>query len=244
MERHMDHQESSSRSETGNAGQAFDALRGEVALLRRAIESLAAQSGTLDIPDYSETLGQMALHMKASARTLKDMAASPALDMTPESLAKQIEAAAQAARASDHAAQTAARKQLDTATADMRQIVSHARTADEQRRHLVWVAGGGLLAGIILWSFLPGMIARSAPTSWHWPESMAARTIGLSMGEAGARMLENANPEQWHDIISAYRLWQDNGQAITQCRKRASKNGKEASCTIRITSESGVKARS
>lgn len=223
--------------------QAFDALRGEVALLRRAIEGLASENASLDIPDYSETLGQMALHMKASAKTLKDMAASPALDMTPESLAKRIEAAAQAARASDHATQTAACERLDKATADIRQIVSHARTADEQRRHLAIGSGGALLAGILLWSFLPGMIARSAPTSWHWPERMAARTVGLPMGEAGARMTERANPEQWHDIISAYRLWQDNEQAISQCRKRAARNGKEARCTISIISESDVKTR-
>ncbi len=239
----MDHH-ITSQSEPLSPTQAFDALRGEVALLRRAIEGLAAQNDNLDSPDYSETLGQMALHMKASARTLKDMAASPALDMTPEALAKRIEAASQAARVSDHAAQIEVRERLDTATADIRQIVSHARTADEQRRHLVWVAGGGLLAGILLWSFLPGMIARSAPTSWHWPERMAAQTIGLPMGEAGARMLESANPEQWHDIISAYRLWQDNDKTITQCRKRAVRNGKEASCTIRITSESSAKIRS
>ena len=30
--------------------------------------------------------------------------------------------------------------------------------------------GGGVLAGILLWSFLPGTIARTVPESWHWPE--------------------------------------------------------------------------
>lgn len=235
MDQHVTQQ-----SEQLSPAQAFDALRGEVALLRRAIEGLAAQNSNLDIPDYSETLGQMALHMKASARTLKDMGASPAFDMTPESIARRIEAAAQAARTSDHAAQIEARERLDRATADIRRIVSSARTAVEQRRRLAFGSGGGLLAGIILWSFLPGMIARSVPESWHWPESMAARTIGLPMGEAGAHMIQSANPEQWRDIIAAYRLWQDNGQAIAQCRKRADKKGKEASCTIRITDESGA----
>lgn len=238
MDQHVTQQ-----SEHLSPAQAFDALRGEVALLRRAIEGLAAQNGNLDIPDYSETLGQMALHMKASAKTLKDMSASPALDMTPETLAKRIEAAAQAARASDHAAQIAARERIDKAATDMRQIIGTARTAGEQRHHLIWVAGGGLLAGIILWSFLPGMIARSAPTSWHWPESMAARVMRLSPAEASAHMMQSANPEQWQDIIAAYRVWQDNEQTIAQCRKRAAKNGKEANCTIRITNESGANTR-
>ena len=38
---------------------AFEALRGEVALVRRAVAGLAAERASIDIPDYSETLGQI-----------------------------------------------------------------------------------------------------------------------------------------------------------------------------------------
>lgn len=42
------------------------------------------------------------------------------------------------------------------------------------------IAAGGVLAGILLWSILPGMVVRSLPESWHAPEWMAARMIGDS----------------------------------------------------------------
>ena len=32
---------------------------------------------------------------------------------------------------------------------------------------MIRAAGGGILAGILLWSFLPGTIARAMPESWH-----------------------------------------------------------------------------
>ena len=216
------------------AAQAFAQLRGEVALLRRAVEQLATERADIVLPDYSATLGKIALTLGEIGGDIHQMAASPALEVTPESLAQRIDAAAQSARRTDQAAQIEARDRLDKATADMRQIVKTARTADEQRHRLAWVGGGALLAGMMLCSFLPGMFARSVPASWQWPERMAARTIGLSIGEAGARMMEGANPDQWRDIIAAYRLWQDNEKVIAKCRQRAGKKEGAVSCAIRI----------
>ena len=39
------------------AAVAFEAMRSELALLRRAVEGLAVERGAADVPDYSETLG-------------------------------------------------------------------------------------------------------------------------------------------------------------------------------------------
>ena len=44
-------------SQGADAAEAFEAMRGELALLRRAVEGLAAERGAIDMPDYSETLG-------------------------------------------------------------------------------------------------------------------------------------------------------------------------------------------
>src|SRR3546814_4040817 len=61
--------------------------------------------------------------------------------------------------------------------------------SQSQREHLLWGIGGGVLAGCLLWSFLPGVIARAMPESWRWPERIAARTIGAaSLWDAGARL--------------------------------------------------------
>ena len=42
------------------AAKAFEALREEVALARRAVAGLAAERASIEIPDYSATLGEIA----------------------------------------------------------------------------------------------------------------------------------------------------------------------------------------
>jgi hypothetical protein len=49
---------------------------------------------------------------------------------------------------------------------------------------------GALAAGILLWSILPGPIARILPEGWHVPKWMAIRTIGTDRRDAVARLLE------------------------------------------------------
>lgn len=41
------------------AAEAFEGVRGELALLRRAIEGIAARDDRPEPPDYGETLGQI-----------------------------------------------------------------------------------------------------------------------------------------------------------------------------------------
>jgi hypothetical protein len=108
------------------------------------------------------------------------MAGHPAMQMTPDSIGNRIAAAAEAARRSDQDRISQARSDLNHAAQEMRSVTAHARTAAEQRQQLYQVAGGALLAGMLLWSFLPGTIARAMPESWHWPERMAARLVGAS----------------------------------------------------------------
>jgi hypothetical protein len=48
-----------------------------------------------------------------------------------------------------------------------------------------WIALSGVLVGIITWSILPGVIVRSLPESWHAPEWMTARIMGVEPAGAG-----------------------------------------------------------
>lgn len=74
-------------------------------------------------------------------------------------------------------------------------IVERGQAADRQWQHRLWCVAGGAVGGILLWSALPGMVARALPESWHVPEWMAARTMGLAMPVAGERMLRVAHPD-------------------------------------------------
>ncbi|MGI8367436.1 DUF6118 family protein, partial [Sphingomonas paucimobilis] len=165
-----------------DAAEAFEAMRGELALLRRAVEGLAAERGGVDIPDYSETLGRMQQGVDATAdriALINDvLARSPALAMTPEQMAQRIAAAGNAARREDQAALAKAGEDKARVMAELRAVTGSAWTRAEQKNRQLWFGLGGVAAGILAWAILPGLIAREiAPASWQWPERMAARTL-------------------------------------------------------------------
>lgn len=217
------------------AAEAFARLEGELALMRRAVQHLAAERADIVIPDYGATLTEMTKRMGAISESLKSMAGHPAMQMTPDSIGNRIAAAAESARRSDQDRISQARSDLHHATQEIRSVTAHARTVAEQRHQLYQVAGGALLAGILLWSFLPGTIARAMPDSWHWPERMAARMVGApSRWDAGARMMQSDSPEAWSALAQAADIQRENRAAIDACRKSAASSRQPVRCTVRI----------
>ncbi len=224
---------------TDPAAEAFARLEGELALMRRAVQHLAAERADIVIPDYGATLTDMAKRMGAIDGSLKSMAGHPAMQITPDSIGNRIAAAAEAARRSDQDRITQARSDLSHAAQEMRSVTAHARIAVEQRQQLYQVAGGALLAGILLWSFLPGTIARAMPESWYWPERMAARMVGaVSRWDAGARLMQSDSPEAWQALVQAADIQRDNRDAIDACRKTAATSQQPVRCTVKIRQSS------
>jgi hypothetical protein len=217
------------------AAEAFARLEGELALMRRAVQHLAAERADIVIPDYSTTLTDMAKRMGAISESLKGMAGHPAMQMTPDSIGNRIAVAAETARRGDQDRISQARSDLHNATQEMRSIAAYTRTAGEQRRQLYQVAGGALLAGILLWSFFPGTIARAMPERWHWPERMATRMVGESTRwDAGARLMQSDSPEAWNALSRAADIQRDNRDTIDACRKSAATSQQPVRCTVRI----------
>ena len=221
------------------AAEAFARVEGELALMRRAVQHLAAERADIVIPDYGTTLTDMAKRIGAIRESLKSMAGHPAMQMTPDSIGNRIAAAAETARRTDQDRISQARSDLKHATQEMRSVTAQARNAAEQRQQLYQVAGGALLAGILLWSFIPGTIARVMPESWHWPERMAARLVGASSRwDAGARMMQSDSPEAWNALAQAADIQRDNRDAIDTCRKTAATSQQPVRCTVRIRARS------
>ncbi len=217
------------------AAEAFARLEGEMALMRRAVQHLAAERADIVIPDYGATLTELVKRMGAIGESLKSIAGHPAMQMTPDSLGNRIAAAAEAARRSDQDRISQARTDLNHATQDLRAITAQARTAGEQRQQLFQVASGCVLAGIFLWSFLPGTIARAMPESWHWPERIAARMVGASsLWEAGARQMQAGDPQAWNALLHAADIQRDNREAIARCRKAADRVNGLVRCTLEV----------
>jgi len=131
------------------AAAAFEALRQEIALMRRAVAGLSAEHASLEVPDYSQTLGQMGKALNAILRTNKDLAEAPALRMTAQNWAEEIAAASRTARQADREALDRARSGFDEITRVLTASFVSARTADAQFN---WVlgAGGGLVVGVLI----------------------------------------------------------------------------------------------
>lgn len=217
------------------AAEAFSRLEGELALVRRAVQHLAAERADIVIPDYGPTLADMAESVGAMSGSIEGIAEHPAMRMTPESLGKRIEAVAESARRIDQDQINHARQELYEATSAIRTITRSVRTAEVQRRDVFRAAGGGILAGILLWSFLPGTIARAMPESWQWPERMATRMLGeSSRWSAGARLMQRESPRAWSTLAEAAEIRSDNRDAIDACRKSAQTSRQAVRCTVKI----------
>lgn len=180
-----------------DTAQAFEELRGEVSLTRRAVEGLTAARER--IPDYSVTLGEMAKALKAALEGLDRIERSPAVRLSPAALVQELVKASETARAEDRQMLQRSRDVITHSIGRIDGIVERGQAADRQWDRQIWCAVGGFATGILLWAALPGMIARSLPESWHIPEWMAARTIRLDMLSAGDRMIAAAKRRDEND---------------------------------------------
>jgi len=178
--------------------QAFEGLRQEISLLHTAIQGLT--SAREKMPDYNPTLGAIDRQLTFMTESLESIAQAPAVKLTPTVMVRELSKAAVDVRADD-------KRQMDEARATMHQsigmlegIALRARTTQHQRKREMGIGGGAFIAGMLLWSFLPGAIARSLPVSWHVPEWMAARTLKIQ--EGALIQMRETNPE-WLNIERA-----------------------------------------
>lgn len=217
------------------AAQAFARLDGRISMMSRAVEHLAAERASIDIPDYSATLGQMNTRLAAIAQGLAGMAEKPAMLLTPEGLATRMDAAAEKSRRSDSATLREAREAHQEAARIIRDLTGVVREKHEQRERLLWTAGGSVLAGCLLWSMLPGVIARTLPVSWHMPERMARHMVGEpTLWEAGTRIMRASSPEAWQAISDAAEMRRENRETIDACEQAAKKLKQPVRCTISV----------
>src|SRR6478609_6763072 len=76
-----------------DATRAFDDLRAEVAVLRRAVEALGPALKENRSPDYSLSLGHIAKTQATIGARLETIEGHPALRMTPAAFGEQLERA-------------------------------------------------------------------------------------------------------------------------------------------------------
>ena len=234
-EPHSPQPESEALAETDPATEAFARLQGEMAMVRHTVQNMARERADIVIPDYTATLGQMADQLEQVSKTLNAIGRKPAIELTPEDIAVQIKRASLDMLGDASDLFRHGRKDLDLATGRLAAIVGRVRTKDEQKRQTWRFAGVGVLAGILLWSILPGAIARTMPESWFWPERMARKMIGEpTIVEAGIRLIRSQNPEAWEELAAAQRILSSNRDAWERCVDRSRKEERLVSCSFQL----------
>src|SRR5829696_7942945 len=146
-----------------DATRAFEDLRAEVVVLRRAVEALGPALKENRAPDYSLTLGQIAKAQATVCEHLAAMESHPALQLTPEAFRARVErAVTEASRQVLRDAEGVARA-ISWANQEAQAMLGHARTREAQNWRLLEVAGIGVMAGLILFPLLCFPLARILP---------------------------------------------------------------------------------
>lgn len=220
------------------AAEAFEGVRGELALMRRAVERLAAERAEVpEIPDYSETLGKMAKALNATMKDVGVLSKATEDNVAPRYVADRIVAAGGHARDEDRRMIATVSEKMDKATTALHGIGSYARRANEQRRALWQVGAGALLGGALLWAVMPGIVARELPKKWQVPEWMASRTLRLHKWEAGQHLMQAAAPDAFANIAAGNRIVTANQKTLEACRKRANKAHEAVRCTVDVAAD-------
>ena len=122
----------------------------------------------------------------------------------------------------------ALRDETDAVGRERRQlpaIVGQAATRERQHRQRIWIGTGGLAIGLVLFPLLAAFLSGGSYLS------------ALAMGttdrwQAGAALIQAANPAGSAALATALRLVNANTDALQGCAEAARKAGREQRCTM------------
>jgi hypothetical protein len=213
---------------------AFEAMQQRLAGLTAAMDGFAVRQQELHGRDYGPDLEKINESFQRVREAAHRLADKPALKLTPEDVARQIEKAGQESRQVDHAAWGNAQSRLERATQSIEKVVASALAFRVQRNWIAGSAAAALVVGLILGERLPGWIDGMVPESWHWPEASAANMLGQKEWEAGFRLLQVADPAEWQRVVRAINVYHDNAQNLADCNAEALKIKGLVDCKIQI----------
>jgi len=215
--------------QAGDPARAFEDLRAEVSIMRRAVEALPralAENLPPAPPDYRSDIGKVTQALLAVVGRLDVIEKHPALRLTPEQHRQAI------ASAGSELMRGAAGK-LDKATEKHAQaaeqfagMIGTIREQDSQSKWVAYTALATFVAGILFSPFLAAVL----------PYGLDGRVAALIMQEdrwdAGWDLLKAGNPAGRDDAAYGYNLVQANRDAIHACQQSALKAGKDQKCQI------------
>ena len=214
--------------DAADPAQAFEDLRGEVSVLRRAVEALPGAWEENRSPDYSPDLGRIAKELAVVVSQLDGIGKHPALRLTPEQHQQAVAQAGnmlmrEAAQKLDRATQDAERERARLAS-----MIGTVHTQDRQFQMLCWTGGIALAVGLILSPIVAGFL----------PFGLNTRVAALVMQDdrwgAGEALMQAGNPDRWRGVTDAANLVKVNRETLAACREAAARTKTEQRCMITV----------
>ena len=215
-------------AQPGDPTKAFEDLRAEVSVLRKAVEALPHAMRENRPPDYAQDLAVIGKGLDEIGGQLETIQKSPALNMTPEQQGQSIANAGsaifrEAAQKLDRAAQEADRERYN-----LSQMIGTVKTKRKEWHDLLWTAGVLLAIGLFVSPFIAGLLPFGLNTR------VAAMVMMRDRWDAGEALMEAGNPPGWAQLVADTNLAHDNREKITACRETATKIKKDERCTITV----------
>lgn len=189
--------------EPDGAEQAFEALRDEVAALRRGVELVYRQGQEAKGPvtagtDYSPTLGMIAKELKGVAARLDVMERAPALATTPAQQAAELRRELHHIGQDGRSGLAHSQAQLDGTVRELRGMIGSARDKQDQQQWLWTATACGVMGGALLWFML------TVTLPWGGGTWLAGLAFG-GRWNAGQAMMQDANSAVWDRMVRLYK---------------------------------------
>ncbi|MAF61893.1 DUF6118 family protein [Blastomonas sp. CCH5-A3] len=216
--------------------QALEAVARRLAGVTASVDGFAERQQDLLGRDYSEDLALIHQSCEGLRQAIGSLAQKPALALTPEMIARQIEAAGQGDRRDANQALVAAQGSLQSSIAALSRVTGSVRAAKRQNQILAGAAGLALVLGWVGGWIVSPVIDWLVPEAWHWPEKRAESALRRGGWEAGERLLLVNDPGRWRAIKAAARISDANSHAIAKCASRAEERKlKSVGCLIEVS---------
>lgn len=214
----------------GDPAKAFDDLRAEVSVLRRAVEGLPEAWRENRPPDYSPDLGRMVNALGAVGRHLEAIEKNPMLKIEPSSYRYAVEQAGMAASQRMQNTFDGAIREVQAERKRLAGIIGEARDRGRQRWWVLGAAGLAFLCG------LGGAAPLFREIGMGGTNMRVASYIvgGYSLWDSGGRMMKQDDSGSWDDVVLGSRIVHDNKSSIEECMELSEKTKDTNSCIIKI----------
>ncbi len=212
-----------SSDDAEDAAAAFNALRAEVGVLRQDIAHVRGEMRAIKAPDVTPTL----VAMQAS---LDAISAHPAMQLTPTRITREVEAATQT-EIFNLQKVTAAMQRATTAA---EQFLQQSIDLHLDRRQRVCLFLYGMCAGVLAYLVFGDVLYSHAPENWRLPEKAATHILHMTPWDAGQRLMQYGNIEEYERLAAASRAFGDQNAIVLKCEDLATKLNKPQKCAITV----------